>query len=69
MTAAALIGYVMVPLFGVIMVVAPLTTRPTIPFGVRVPPAHLTAAVIRRERRGYQWRSTVVADQAHPRCI
>ncbi|HEX3784763.1 MAG TPA: DUF5808 domain-containing protein [Pseudonocardiaceae bacterium] len=61
MTPAALIGYVLVPLFGVVMVISPIASRPTIPFGVRVPPAHLTAPVIRRERRGYQWRTAVVA--------
>jgi uncharacterized membrane protein len=61
MTAATLIGYVLVPLFGVVLWAAPLTTRPTIRFGVRVPPAYTGAPVIRRERRGYQWRSAVVA--------
>ena len=61
MTVAALIGYVMVPLFGVVLWAAPLATRPTIQFGVRVPPAQISAAVIRRQRRGYQWRSAVVA--------
>lgn len=61
MTPAALIGYVLVPLFGAVLCGAPLATRPTIRFGVRVPPAQLTAPVIRRARRGYRWRSAVVA--------
>jgi uncharacterized membrane protein len=61
MTAGVLIGYVFVPLFGVVLCVAPLATRPTIQFGVRVPPAHAADAVIRRARRDYLWSSTTVA--------
>ncbi len=53
MTPAALTGYVLVPLFGALMCAAPTVTRPTLQFGVRVPPAHIGAAVIRRERRAY----------------
>jgi uncharacterized membrane protein len=56
-----LIGYVLVPLFGVFQCVAPLVSRPTIQFGVRVPPERLAAPVIGRERRRYVWRSAVVA--------
>jgi uncharacterized membrane protein len=51
----------MVPLFGAFLCAAPLVARPTVRFGVRVPPEYAEAAVIRRERRGYQWRSAVVA--------
>jgi len=61
MTAAVLIGYVMVPLFGVVLWIVPLVTRPTLQFGVRVPPAYLTAPVLRRERRNFQWRSAIIA--------
>jgi uncharacterized membrane protein len=61
MNAATLVGYVLVPLFGVFLCIAPLLTRPTVQFGVRVPPAHLTAPVIRRARRGFLWLSAVVA--------
>jgi len=61
MTTGALIGYLLVPLFGVFLYIAPLVSRPTVQFGVRVPPAHISAAVIRRERRDFQWRSAIVA--------
>jgi hypothetical protein len=52
-TPTALIAYVLVPLLGVGMCAAPAVTRPTLQFGVRVPPAHLGAAVIRQERRTF----------------
>jgi uncharacterized membrane protein len=61
MTPAALAGYVAVPLFGALMCAAPAFTRPTLQFGVRIPPAQTRAAVIRRERRAYYWRSAAVA--------
>jgi uncharacterized membrane protein len=60
-SAAILIGYVVVPLFGVFLCVAPLVSRPTIQFGVRVPPERVAAPVIGRERHGYVWRSAVIA--------
>jgi uncharacterized membrane protein len=60
-TPAALGGYISVPVFGVLLCTAPAVTRPTLAFGVRVPPAHTGAAVIRRERRAYYWRSAAVA--------
>jgi hypothetical protein len=44
-------GYVLVPLFGVFMCIGPVVTRPTVQFGVRVPPEYSAAPVIRRERR------------------
>lgn len=61
MTAAILIGYVLVPLFGVFLCVAPVVSRPTIQFGVRVPPERVAAPVIGRERHRYLWRSAVIA--------
>lgn len=61
MKAAVLIGYVLVPLFGLYMCIGPLLTRPTVQFGIRVPPEYTTAPVIGRERRSYQWRSAVIA--------
>ncbi len=61
MRAVVATGYVLVPLFGAIMCVGPVVTRPTVQFGVRVPPEHRAAPVIRRERRTYQWRSAVIA--------
>jgi len=60
-SAAVLVGDVMVLLFGGFMCVGPLVTRPSLRFGVRVPPGYAEAPVIRRERRAYQWRSILVA--------
>jgi uncharacterized membrane protein len=56
-----LIGYVLVPVFGVFLCVAPVVSRPTIQFGVRVPPERVVAPVIGRERHRYVWRSAVIA--------
>jgi uncharacterized membrane protein len=61
MTPAAVTGFVMVPLYGAVMCTVPAITRPTLQFGVRVPPAYTGAAIIRRERRAYYWRSATVA--------
>lgn len=61
MTPSALAGDVVVAVFGVLMCTVPAVTRRTVPFGVRVPPAHADAPVIRRERRAYFWRSAAVA--------
>jgi uncharacterized membrane protein len=60
-SAAILIGYVLVPLFGVFLCVAPTVSRPTIQFGVRVPPEHVVAPVIERERHRYVGRSAAIA--------
>ncbi len=61
MSAAVLVGDVVVVLFGVFMCVGPLGTRPSLQFGVRVPPEHAKSPVIRRERRAYQRRSILIA--------
>lgn len=61
MTPSALAGDVIVAVFGVLMCTVPAVTKPTVPFGVRVPPARADAPVIRRERRAYFWRSAAVA--------
>jgi uncharacterized membrane protein len=61
MTAGSLTAVLAVLLVGVWICVAPALTRPTLQFGVRVPPQHAGAAVIRRERRAYYWRATAVA--------
>lgn len=61
MSAAVLVGDVVVVLFGVFMCVGPLATRPSLQFGVRIPPGHAQAPVIRRERRAYRWRSVFIA--------
>jgi hypothetical protein len=59
-TAGSLTAVVAVLLVGVWICVAPALTRPTLQFGVRVPPQHTGATVIRRERRAYYWCTTAV---------
>jgi uncharacterized membrane protein len=61
MTPGIAIADAIVPLFGVAMVVSPAITRPTLQFGVRVPPEQAGTPVIRQARRAYQWRTAVVA--------
>jgi uncharacterized membrane protein len=60
MTASSLTAVLAVLFAGVLICVAPALTRPTLLFGVRVPPQRTGAAVIRRERRAYYWRTTAV---------
>ncbi len=60
MTASSLTAVLAVLFAGVLICVAPALTRPTLQFGVRVPPQRTGAAVIRRERRAYYWRTTAV---------
>jgi uncharacterized membrane protein len=60
MTAGSLTAVLAVLLAGVLICVAPALTRPTLQFGVRVPPQRTGAAVIRRERRAYYRRATAV---------
>jgi uncharacterized membrane protein len=45
---------------GVLVCSAPAVSRPTVQFGVRVPRERADAAVIRRERRAYYWRTAVI---------
>lgn len=61
MTAGSLTAVIAVLLIGVLTCVAPALTRPTLQFGVRVPPQRTDAPVIRRERRAYYWRATAIA--------
>jgi uncharacterized membrane protein len=61
MMPAALAWYAIVPLLGALMCATPALTRPTLQFGVRVPPARVGATVIRQQRRTYYWRSAAVA--------
>ena len=60
MSTASLIGVVIVPFFAVTMCLAPVVTRPTVPFGVRVPPERARATVIRHERHSYYWRTAAI---------
>jgi len=60
MSTGSLAAVVMVAFFGAMMCLAPAVTRPTVPFGVRVPPEHARATVIRRERHTYQYRTAAI---------
>jgi uncharacterized membrane protein len=60
-TPGALAGYFLVPVFGAMLCAAPAVTRQTLQFGIRVPPAHVGAPVIARQRHAYLWRTAAVA--------
>ena len=60
MSTASLAAEVTAAFFGVLLCLAPAMTRPTVPFGVRVPPERARATVIRQQRRAYYWRTAVV---------
>jgi len=60
MSTGSLAGAVIVPFFAVMLCLAPAVTRPTVPFGVRVPPERARATVIRRERHSYYWRTAAI---------
>jgi len=60
MSAGSLSADFTVPVLGALICLAPVATRPTVQFGVRVPRERTGAAVIRRERRAYYWRTAAV---------
>ena len=60
MTAGPLAGDLSVLVVGALACVAPVASRPTLQFGVRVPPERAGAPVIRRERRAYFWRTAAI---------
>jgi uncharacterized membrane protein len=60
MTAGSLSGEVMVSFYAAASCLAPAITRPTVPFGVRVPPERANAPVIRQQRRAYYGRTAVI---------
>lgn len=60
MSAGGLAAGLIVPVIGALMCAAPAVTRPTLQFGVRVPREHVSAPVIRRERRAYYWRTAAI---------
>ena len=49
MNTASLAGEVMVPFIAATLCIAPAITRPTVPFGVRVPAERARATIIRRD--------------------
>ncbi|WP_055588387.1 DUF1648 domain-containing protein [Streptacidiphilus griseoplanus] len=61
MTAQSLSAGLTVLFVGAVLCVMPAFTRPTLQFGVRVPPGRTGSEVIRRERRAYHWRTGVLA--------
>lgn len=60
MSAGSLAGVIPALAVGAAMCSAPAVTRPTLQFGVRVPPERAGAPVIGRERRAYYWRTAAV---------
>lgn len=60
MTAGTLSGAAAVAIAGIVMAAVPLAAKPTVPFGVRVPPERAGAPVIRVQRRAYAWRTAAV---------
>jgi len=60
-TPAAIVADATVALAGFAMVVAPVVSKPTVPFGVRVPPERTVAPVIRAQRHAYVCRTAIFA--------
>jgi uncharacterized membrane protein len=60
MSTAALVGDGTVAFAGIMMVLAPAISKPTVPFGVRIPPEHTRAPLIRAQRRAYCMRAAMV---------
>jgi uncharacterized membrane protein len=60
MSAGSLAGVFPVLAVGALMCSAPVVTRPTVQFGIRVPRERAGAPVIRRERRAYYWRTAAI---------
>lgn len=60
MSAGSLAGVFPILVVGALMCSAPVVTRPTVQFGIRVPRERAGAPVIRRERRAYYWRTAAI---------
>jgi uncharacterized membrane protein len=60
MSAAGLAAASPVLAVGALMCLMPAVTRPTLQFGVRVPPERARAPIIVRERRAYYWRTAAI---------
>lgn len=60
MPAAILISDVLIPFFGILLMLTPAITRPTVQFGVRVPPERIGAPVLRDQRRAYYRRAGAI---------
>jgi uncharacterized membrane protein len=60
MSAGSLVAAFAAPFYGALFCVFPAVTKPTVQFGVRVPPERTGAAVIGDQRRAYYWRTAVI---------
>jgi uncharacterized membrane protein len=60
MSAGGVAGVFPVLAVGALMCSAPVVTRPTLQFGIRVPRERSGAPVIRRERKAYYWRTAAI---------
>ena len=60
MLTAAVLGAGVVALAGIAMTTAPALSKPTVPFGVRVPPGQTQAPSVTAARRLYMMRSAAV---------
>jgi uncharacterized membrane protein len=56
---AAVVADATVGFAGIGMVIAPVISKPTVPFGVRVPPERTVAPVVRAQRRVYACRTAI----------
>jgi uncharacterized membrane protein len=60
MNAGALAAEFTVPFYGLLFCALPAVTKPTIQFGVRIPPERIGATVIGVQRRAYYRRTAVI---------
>lgn len=60
MSAGSLAADITVPFFAAMMCVTPAISRPTVPFGIRVPYDRVGAPVIRQQRRAYLRRTAAI---------
>ena len=60
MSAGAVVAEFAVPFYGALLCVAPAVTKPTVQFGVRIPPERTGASVIGDQRRAYFLRTAMI---------
>ena len=60
MSAGSLVAAIAAPFYGALFCVFPAVTKPTVQFGVRVPPERTGATVIGDQRRAYYRRTAVI---------
>jgi uncharacterized membrane protein len=60
MNAGGLAAEFTVPFYGALFCALPAVTKPTVQFGVRVPPERTGATVIGDQRRAYYWRTAII---------